>query len=294
MKIENVNYQILPTSLYSKLNFNFKLKVIDEKNHFYLAAIYESEIIGFLSIRISNNTYVIHKFYVEPIFRDMGVGTNLLNKLIEMGKNNGIKIINAKYESQNCQMEKIASFFCNRGWGNPKYEGTNYQINKELFHKKFINKFFFNNPISFKKDIFFRFLNTINQEKKNEIEQISILKVPEHLFPLSNFESIVCELSIFAFNSDELVAWSIAELKQYNEISIKSTFVEPEFRHFGLGLYLWKLIFDQAKRSNNYNHIKWVSFDFDRNDHRNFKLYSSLFSPYVERQSESFVSQIKL
>lgn len=74
---------------------------LESKNSKYVVAKLRNEIIGFAGIIISPVNAEITNIVVRKDFRRKGVGSNLLNKLIEMSKENGKDEISLEVNEKN-------------------------------------------------------------------------------------------------------------------------------------------------------------------------------------------------
>ena len=74
---------------------------LESKNSKYVVAKLRNEIIGFAGIIISPVNAEITNIVVRKDFRRKGVGGNLLNKLIEMSKENGKDAISLEVNEKN-------------------------------------------------------------------------------------------------------------------------------------------------------------------------------------------------
>ncbi|GHU70166.1 hypothetical protein FACS189413_10150 [Bacteroidia bacterium] len=253
------------------------------------------DIIGVLFlIRIDKYTARIKYFQVLPLFRNNKIGSNLLKLSENFVVSVNIKKIIARYNNVENDVEKCHCFFSQNKWVAEKYIHTKYRFKKDQFEKHYISKFFNADNFTSGKKLDFIFYNDLSEEKKTHVKKQSEQMFSNGLLPLNNLESMVQDLSVFAFVDKILIAWSVVDLASYNEVSIRNTYVVNEFRNFGLGMYLWYLIFNKTAENQHFAWIKHISFDFQKDDDRINKLYTLLFGDIVEQSIDYYINEKKL
>ncbi len=70
----------------------YKLKIIDskelkfEENEQYYKIMYEEIMVGFIGIKVYDKEIYLYRFYVDEEYRNKGIGTIVLNKIINIAK----------------------------------------------------------------------------------------------------------------------------------------------------------------------------------------------------------------
>lgn len=123
-------YEMICTLEDDKLNFNYFKKAfennIKSRNVIYLKCIDNKEIIGFMSCHIQNLLHhdfkvaEIQEMYVDSGFRNKGIGSLLIQYVIDILKNKNVKLIEVTAQKKRIKAHRF------------------YQMNKfKHSHKKF-------------------------------------------------------------------------------------------------------------------------------------------------------------
>jgi GNAT superfamily N-acetyltransferase len=288
-----IYYKVIEPEQFFKVSEIFNVNLSNLKNYVNcFGAFLENEIIGILSlIKEDEDRIWINFFHVLPLFRCNNIGSTLLKLAEKFSVSIHSKKMTVKYNDAENNIERCSQFFYKNGWDSIKYMHTRYCFEKESFEKNFILKFFNTENTVSNTEIHFIFFNELSEEKRDKIKKQSEKMLSNGLLPFNALDSMVKDLSIFAFFYETLIAWSTVDFIKYNEISIRSTFVVNEYRNSGLGIYLWYLIFCQANKNRNFDLIKWISFDFQKDNDRLNKLYTLLFEKFLEQSIDYYISE---
>jgi GNAT superfamily N-acetyltransferase len=291
----NINYKEIEPKpeQFETLSEIFDINISVFKNYLKcFVAFLENEIIGILLLnKVDEGTIRIRIFQVLPLFRCQNIGSALLQLAEEYAASIFSKKIFVKYNDTDNDIERCNRFFCKNNWNTGKYSYTRFYLKKERFEKNFILRFYDMENIVNNNRINLLFFNELSEEKKKQVKKQSEKMLSNGLLPFNALDSMIKDLSIFAFINETLIAWSVAELIKYNEISIRNTFVDSEFRSSGLGMYLWYRIFCKASENRDFDSIKRISFDFQKDDNRINKLYTLLFGKFLEQSVDYYISE---
>ena len=70
----------------------YQLKIINPseldftENEEYYQIIYDSIVVGFIGIKIFEHSIYLYRFYIDEEYRNQGIGTSTLRKIIELAK----------------------------------------------------------------------------------------------------------------------------------------------------------------------------------------------------------------
>jgi len=109
-------------------NHQSLVEQLTEKNHVFYLIKNSNEIIGFLSVSSENNAdYFLHKFYIHQQKSNSGIGTEVLDLLIQTIKPNTLTL------TVNRQNFKSINFYFKNGFKIDRVEdfdiGDGYQMN---------------------------------------------------------------------------------------------------------------------------------------------------------------------
>ncbi|MDR0681060.1 MAG: GNAT family N-acetyltransferase [Dysgonamonadaceae bacterium] len=291
-----IDYKTIEPEHFVKVSevFDIHLPVFENYLNCFGAFI-QNEIIGVLLLTKGNESAVRIRFFrVLPLFRCNHIGSTLLLMAESYAAFIHSEKITAKYNDAENDIERCTRFFSKKNWSSGKYTHTKFRLKKDPFAQSYISKFSGADNAKLFNEITFVYFNELSKEKKDLIKEQSEKMLSNGLLPFNSLSSMIKDLSVFAFFSDTLIAWSVADSVNYNEVSIRNTFVVNKYRNSGLGMYLWYLIFSKANESHDFDSIKWISFDFQKDDNRLNKLYTLLFGKILEQSIDYFISEKQL
>lgn len=107
---------------------------LNNKKHVFYLIKDDSETIGFLSINSENQRdYFLHKFYIQTQTSNQGIGTKILNELIQLTKAKTLTL------TVNRQNHKSINFYFKNGFKIDRVEdfdiGNGYQMNDFVMKK---------------------------------------------------------------------------------------------------------------------------------------------------------------
>jgi hypothetical protein len=225
------------------------------------------------------------------LFRGNQIGLALLKLAEKYAISVHSKKLFVKYNDFENNIEKSNRFFCKNGWGSVKYTHTHFCFKRERFKETFIVRFYESGNRVFDDEINFMSFRELSEEKKIQIKEQSKKILSNGLLPFNDLDAIVKDLSIFVFLHETLIAWVIVNQIKYNEISIRSTFVVNEYRNTGMGIHLWYLIFCKINENHDFDAVKWVSFDFQKENEKLSRLYTTLLRRFLEHSSDYYISE---
>ena len=288
-----VNFKEIESEQLSEVSEIFGINLFVFRNYLKcFGAFLRDEIIGILLlIEGDENSIRIRVFQVLPLFRGNHIGSMLLKLAEDYSGSIRSRKIFVKYNDTENDLEKCNRFFIRNNWETVKYTHTRFCFKKENFGKNFISRFYDPENTILNGEITCLFCNELSEKMRNRAKEQSEKMFSNGLLPFSDLDLMNKRLSVFAFLNDNLIAWSVANLLKHNEISIRSTFVVNKYRNSGLGMYLWYLIFCKTNENQDFNLIKWISFDFQKDDDRLRKLYTLLFGRILEQSTDYYISE---
>ncbi|MDR1370002.1 MAG: GNAT family N-acetyltransferase [Dysgonamonadaceae bacterium] len=292
----NVTYKKIESEQFRTASETFCVNLSTFENYLNcFGAFWENNIIGILLLTERGEEEIqILFFHVLPLFRDHSIGSTLLKFAEKHSISTLSRRISAKYNDAENDIERCNRFFYKNNWAVGKYIHTKFCFKKESFKKDYISRFFDIDNVVISNDINFMFFSELSEEKKKQIKIQSEKMLSNGLLPFNNLDLMIKDLSLFGFANQDLIAWSVVDYIKHNEASIRNTFVINRFRNSGLGMYIWYLIFRKANENHNFDSIKRISFDFQKDDNKLNKLYTLLFGKILEQRTEYYISEKKL
>ena len=288
----NIKYSMVPDDIKEYVCSSFNLNGL-QSGSFLFGAFSGDEPVGLISGSVVNESVLSISFIsVTPVMRDSGIGSSMIKSLAGHCKLMGIGSIIVKYDSSGCDIQRLERFLNRTLPGVSEYEYSTFRVTTIAFGKNFIKRFFpeaeFN--VTGQDRVSVKYLEELDGDIVSRIDKESRNMVASYLLPLPTSRFIVKEISVFAFINDTIIGWSVADRTKYDNIHIRSTFVRPEYRTNGTGAYLWSLIFKKFAETAYLNNIvKYISFDFDRNENRINNLYEILFGRYIIERTEHYI-----
>lgn len=288
----NIKYSMVPDDIKEYVCSSFNLNGL-QSGSFLFGAFFGDEPVGLISGSVVNESVLSISFIsVTPVMRDSGIGSSMIKSLAGHCKLMGISSIIVKYDSSGFDIQRLERFLNRTLPGVSEYEYSTFRVTTIAFGKNFIKRFFpeveFN--VTGQDRVSVKYLEELDGDIVSRIDKESRDMVASYLLPLPTSRFIVKEISVFAFINDTLIGWSVADRTKYDNIHIRSTFVRPEYRTNGTGAYLWNLIFKKFAETAYLNNIvKYISFDFDRNENRINNLYEILFGRYIIERTEHYI-----
>lgn len=272
--------------------FNIVIPSCQDNNRITpIGAYFKNEIVGCILLQTANfKDFIANYFIVLPVFRDMGVGSTLLEYAVEFCKTNLAEKITLKSNSFDHDIAKLNSFFKKNNWDILNYEYTKYKFRIKDFKELFIKKYYIDSNSSNIDDHIIYHFSQLSKEQIDYINTKAHLIEGLDLFPIYGLKYIVPELSFFVMVNDEFVAWSVSAYENDNEITIRHTYVDEKFRSTGLGLHLWNLTYRQLLKNSKFKGFQFASFCFQKNIPKLLKLYMLLFNQYLYGNTDYFCS----
>jgi hypothetical protein len=265
-------------------------KIINYENGF--GAFIGNEMTGvlLLSKSVEGYTHIIY-FNVLPLFRCKGIGSALLRLAEEYSVSISSTKMIVKYNSLNHSVERCNNFFTKTGFTQAKYTYTTFRLKRSKFLNSVIPEKYNSIIQKHLKNIEIRWGNSLDNRELQIIDCQSKNILSGGLLPLNSTENMIKDLSVFVFLNENLIAWSVVDLRKHNEVSIRATFIVEQYRKYRLGLFLWNSMFYRMKENRVYDFIRWISFDFDKEDERNNRLYSLLFDKIADFKADYYINE---
>ena len=119
-------------------NYNILKKELDNENSQYLVVIENEDILGFAGIQFILDEADITNIVIKKSERNKGIGTELLNKIVEIAKKNGAKSLTLEVNENNKYAIKLYEKFDFEEIGRRKkyYNGIDTAIimKKEIWY----------------------------------------------------------------------------------------------------------------------------------------------------------------
>ncbi|MDR1610597.1 MAG: GNAT family N-acetyltransferase [Candidatus Symbiothrix sp.] len=291
MKIEYKELTLQSDNIQVLSIFNIDIsKIINYANGF--GAFIGNNMIGILLLSKSADGYIhIIYFNVLPLFRCKGIGSALLRLAEKYSASISSTKIIVKYNSLNHSLDRCNNFFVNNGFIQAKYTYTTIKLKRSKFLNNIVPEKFNSQIRDHLKNIEIKWGSSLDGRTLSIIDCQSKKIISGGLLPLNSIENMFKDLSVFVFDDENLIAWSVVDLRGHNEVSIRATFIVEKYRKYRLGLFLWNSIFCRAKENSVHDFIRWISFDFDKEDVRNNRLYSLLFDKVSDFKADYYINE---
>ena len=233
-KISNSNREI-----YHNLLLN---TVIDENTISYGAKINDDFAVGIILAKkdnIKEKRWNIKVFFVSNFFRNSGIGTKLLNNLINDLKNEDCEKLCLNLVTSEKTFEILKNFLSKRGFENPKALTIVYRFNPEEILKSNLVKASLSSKNPFDNIDFV----TIEKVPKNLLDNLKSnedITYPKGLSLFANENNLEHVNSLLAIeNSGKVLGWISGLMSPGNMVLYRSFYINEDQRKNALGLALF-------------------------------------------------------
>ena len=233
-KISNSNREI-----YNNLLLN---TTIDENTISYGAKINDDFAVGIILAKKDNmkeKRWNIKVFFVSNFFRNSGIGTKLLNNLIDDLKNEDCEKLCLNLVTSEKTFEILKNFLSKRGFENPKALTIVYRFNPEEILKSNLVKASLSSKNPFDNIDFV----TIEKVSKNILDNLKSnedITYPKGLSLFANENNLEHVNSLLAIeNSGKVLGWISGLMSPGNMVLYRSFYINEDQRKNALGLALF-------------------------------------------------------
>lgn len=246
---------------------------------YFFGAYLLDENIGYAIVtQIEENRYVLSKIFVQESYRNNGIGTILIKRIISFLKEIDAVSLQINY-GKDIMRNAFEHFLSQFVWSETEMMCTFYRIDTAKTIKTYIDRFFRGNQMS---GIAIKFYEYLDNEEKKYLTHYADKYVTNFSNPFKEDKCIVPQLSVFAFDKQgEIAGWIIVENLKKDELSFTLSYIVKEYQPSGLGLKLQYEIFKRAKELNLAKKYPFVTFESYNDDARNSKLYELLFEKSI-------------
>lgn len=233
---------------------------IEEINNIILsAAIKENQLLGLaVSIRKPMHEVQIISFYINPIYRTQGIGTLLMQELINTCRTSNNKTLYLNYKTfwdSNSPWERLLD---RTGWSFEETDNLYIRLENGQSLKQVPSLKKLSIPQKF----------TITHIDDNALIKLSQwanhsdVKIPHDVHPSKNPSIVNPSCSLLLKHNNLTAGWIIGHQIDSKKLQISSLFILPQFRNSGSSLGL-SLIAEAVKRNT---HIGTTYFGMRRNN----------------------------
>ena len=233
-KVSNSNREIYHNLLLST--------VIDESTISYGAKVNDGFATGVLLAKKDNleaKRWNIKVFFVSSFFRNSGIGTKLLNKLISDLKDKNCNKICLNVVTSENTFGILKDFLSKRGFENPKALTTVYRFNPEEILKSNIVKACLNSKNPFD-NIDFIPIQKVPKSILEKLKSDEDVSYPKGLSLFANENNLDHINSLVAIeNNEKVLGWISGLLSSGNLVLYRSFYINEDRRKTALGLALF-------------------------------------------------------
>lgn len=254
----------------------FRDDIIDVTSRFFysrklveyqiICALHNTEVLGFTIFENKNRLCILHYTYILPIYRHQQVATNLLKKLFNVNKPVCQYVLNILLYDDN--HNGIENFWYKLGFNEVAIDCSGYFVEKKDWVMRVEPRL---KLFSTKNNYYMLDYQEIRDEKNSKIvEFVNSNSIPDFFSPLLSMD---CEKKCKCYfdKNEQLVGWTIIELKNISTIEFCCTYIVKKYRNFGTLCNLWKMISKDI--NEKFPNVSYLIFYYDVNSVKLKKLY---------------------
>lgn len=186
----------------------------------------------------------VTSFFVLPLFRKKGVGTELLRKLTDRLKELNIKNARVNAITSEKNINLLESFLLKKGFSKAKLLTEVYLFDpKVLVKESKLVQSILRSDFKLPDKVKLLPKNEVSPELVKKVKNKEGIEYPDVLSPFANEFNLEDECTQFAvFDNKEIVGWMTALRTSGNLILYRSLFVREDYRKLALGYYIFNLI----------------------------------------------------
>lgn len=295
MDFTQITYKRLEKSDYLNFKENFKYitpLAFNKKASISFGAFWKKEAIGIVVLcPYEPSKYNMVKLYVLPVFRNFGIGQQLIFNAEKCCKEAGGNLIKGYFNTEEHNSEGFYNFFQKSAWHPIHVEYNKVCMNYKKIKNTFGSKYSWGkHPPEFLKNFTIKKLNELNTKEQDSVEQKQ--NVAHCLKALKEFRHVINELSIFLLENGNVIGWIIVvEEKGYEEVLVEATYIEPVYRKRGIGMILFLLLFEKIESSFLKNKVQYISYNVETENRFIISLYDIIFKGCVENKYQYYVAE---
>lgn len=256
----------------------------------FLGIRFQSEWIGYaLFLESHPDKFDLVSIYVLPMFRSLGIGSELLNFaqgfFAEKKKTFLIKF-STKYD-----VKKVMNFYRKNGIDNIALDYTIYKISLNKWVNVFHAKLFDLRNVVLEETLKCKKTESLTEVDISQLNNcFKLNKLPAFLDPLKKHSVNQQEFSTYFFDDQEnVVGWNLASINKRSELVIYCTYVIPQKRSSGLGMFSWHLLYATLKEKGKLNQIKSIVFSFDKKNERLYRFFFTVCQGQIEEEIDYYI-----
>lgn len=265
------------------------LAIPDKQGIVTFSAMVEDEIIGYALIQSSEgNSFVMSYLYIEPIFRDCGIGSSFLRFIKDYVTANfpDWKLV-ARYSSE-MDLDKVRNFFQTNNCSLEKYAISNYYFTYDTWAQKIIPFC----SIDYSKKVTCIEFSDLTDKQIGDINQKSTAEVmSDHMNPLHEQYNPSTDVWLFMYSlNSDLIGWCYTSHNHRGLLHIHGVYIFEKYRKDYLGIYSWTAT-HQWYTSHNIK-VKNITFEVEKTDKRLYKFYKTIYGDWLSKDVDYYVREI--
>ena len=240
--------------------------------------------------RRNNHCFLLHKVFVQPTYRNQGIGTKLMLHTIDEIVKYGVNRLVLYYgkEENPPLVEHYLSHF---GLGNAQQYAVYYKVDFDVATKSLLMYFTEGDVWA---DINIRYYSDLDSDSIKQIDQFATQNVSDFTNPTTNIDKIVAPLCPILYSSDgELIGWTIVEELHDGELSFTLSYVQPKYRSLALGPRMYSLVYSRMNQLG-LKKYKFATFEVFCEDVRVAKLNERLFGDSIIERHPCYEYNLQL
>lgn len=265
------------------------LAIPDRPGILTFSAAVEGEIMGYALLQPSEgNTLVMNYLYIEPIFRDCGVGSSFLAFIKEYVKRNfpSLTLI-ARYSSE-MNLNRIRHFFQANNCGPEKYAISNYYFTFDTW----VNKIIPFCAIDYSTEVTCLEFSELTSKQIEDINTKSAAEeMSKHMNPLNCQYNPSTDIWLFMYDhNSDLIGWCYTSHNNKGLLHIHGVYVFEKYRRNYLGIYSWTATHKWYTSHNIY--VRDITFEVEKTDKKLYRFYKTIYGNWLSKDIDYYVREV--
>jgi len=193
----------------------------------------------------ADRLFRIHSFYVQPDFREKGIGSHLLERLEKEVKRKGTRKTEVFFRENWKSAKVLNKILRKQGWAKPMPHSIMLRGEISAVWKIIKRHETCNNAASFVPFSHLKKIDIVYIQKRQKNGLWSDPALDPFVLP----DSILADCSFLVKRGGEPGAWIVVHQLQKELIEITALFVDSSFRQFGIAYELIRRAFSQLEKS---------------------------------------------
>ncbi len=252
------------------------------------SATIDNETIAYAVIANKHSNYCLFSyFYVLPIFREIGIGSDFLIYILNFFKMKyPDKKLVINYDTS-YNKKRLDGFFLKNGIGRGAYDSTLFECSFSDWHKKIYPIY---NHINYDKCVIIKEFHELSLSELENLRNVVIeYKVAEYLKPeIEKGEGRYIRLFVLS-KTGTILGWTCASLNNHGKMKIWITYILPMYRKFRLGFYVWSALYIWCCKNGIISQIEHIAFDFDKRNLRLYHFYRRILGNVILKEIDNYI-----